>query len=362
MATAASTRTSGGWLAVAETDPLLIRMQRLAESMELVQGSTDAPKDSPDVPGEADRERCAFHLERTLPVRKLPAEVRRWHALTDYVEPVWAELTGMNAPHRMGEMPEAAAMWVHRVGITIAQREATASAELYYATPDFTTLLAGAWPTIPLDSLAGVPPVRTGMVYLQQPLPVAVQGFAKPLLLRTILWDIYPGDDDEPPMLVVFGQAYDQQWNVARTELGKVRVKPGATGANDEDYEVSGTVEVAQIGMAAMLLLQQDNLVETTQSEPSEAATKARGRKATQRDAGRELVKVVRLRRATRKGMDEAHAAERSERHVRWIVRGHWRQQVCGKGRAERRRIYIAPHYKGPEDGTLIVKDTVLQW
>jgi hypothetical protein len=41
------------------------------------------------------------------------------------------------------------------------------------------------------------------------------------------------------------------------------------------------------------------------------------------------------------------------EWHHRWIVRGHWRWQACGAGRAERKRIWIDPHVKGPEDAPL---------
>lgn len=33
----------------------------------------------------------------------------------------------------------------------------------------------------------------------------------------------------------------------------------------------------------------------------------------------------------------------------RFIVRGHWRNQAVGPGRAERRKTWIAPHWKGPE-------------
>jgi hypothetical protein len=33
----------------------------------------------------------------------------------------------------------------------------------------------------------------------------------------------------------------------------------------------------------------------------------------------------------------------------RFVVRGHWRNQVCGKNLADRRKTWIAPHWKGPE-------------
>lgn len=38
----------------------------------------------------------------------------------------------------------------------------------------------------------------------------------------------------------------------------------------------------------------------------------------------------------------------------RWIVRGHWRKQACGHNRQERKRIWINPFMKGPDDKPLI--------
>jgi hypothetical protein len=39
----------------------------------------------------------------------------------------------------------------------------------------------------------------------------------------------------------------------------------------------------------------------------------------------------------------------------RFIVRGHYRNQACGPGLADRRTQWIAPHWKGPEEGAQIV-------
>ena len=40
----------------------------------------------------------------------------------------------------------------------------------------------------------------------------------------------------------------------------------------------------------------------------------------------------------------------------RLFVQGHWRNQACGKGRAERKRIWIEPFYKGPSGAKQIEK------
>lgn len=46
----------------------------------------------------------------------------------------------------------------------------------------------------------------------------------------------------------------------------------------------------------------------------------------------------------------------------RWVVRGHWRQQPHGKGRAERRLQWIAPYVKGPEGAPLLEAEKVMVW
>lgn len=68
-------------------------------------------------------------------------------------------------------------------------------------------------------------------------------------------------------------------------------------------------------------------------------------------DVGRSVRLDPQLVRAARSGSREI--ALRIRR--RFIVRGHYRNQACGAGRTDRRRQWIAPHWKGPEAGAQIV-------
>ena len=45
---------------------------------------------------------------------------------------------------------------------------------------------------------------------------------------------------------------------------------------------------------------------------------------------------------------------------VRSLVRGHYRWQVCGKRNQERKRIWIKPFWRGPEDGPVLVRQVHL--
>ena len=60
-------------------------------------------------------------------------------------------------------------------------------------------------------------------------------------------------------------------------------------------------------------------------------------------------------------GMVPRQGAER-EYSCRWIVSGHYRNQPCGPGRTQRRRIWIAPYIAGPKDRPLVIKPVVHIW
>lgn len=50
--------------------------------------------------------------------------------------------------------------------------------------------------------------------------------------------------------------------------------------------------------------------------------------------------------------------AERGGRtpKVQSLIRGHWKRQVCGVGRAERKWIHIEPYWRGPEDAPMLLR------
>lgn len=45
---------------------------------------------------------------------------------------------------------------------------------------------------------------------------------------------------------------------------------------------------------------------------------------------------------------------------VRWVVRGHHRNQRCGAGRGELRRVWVRPYWKGPGDAPSAVRAHIL--
>jgi hypothetical protein len=83
-------------------------------------------------------------------------------------------------------------------------------------------------------------------------------------------------------------------------------------------------------------------------------------------DAKREPshVRLIKLRQIRRKHheTDADYEKRKVEYSHRWIVSAHWAWRRCGPKGVNRRRVYIAPYPKGPEDKPLVIKDDVRVW
>jgi hypothetical protein len=73
------------------------------------------------------------------------------------------------------------------------------------------------------------------------------------------------------------------------------------------------------------------------------------------------MVRVIDLRPSTYVPKEGDEESKRTY-HVRWVVNGHWRNQVCGPGRTDRRPTWISAHMAGPEDKPLSHKTKVWSW
>jgi hypothetical protein len=97
-------------------------------------------------------------------------------------------------------------------------------------------------------------------------------------------------------------------------------------------------------------------LCEQTIADKREEHIRKTARKQAEKLGIDPRVTVVQLRRSNgSRGEGESQV----EWTRRWVVKGHWRWQAHGPGRAERKRIWIHPFIKGPEDAPLIASSKV---
>lgn len=162
-------------------------------------------------------------------------------------------------------------------------------------------------------------------------------------------------DPDAEGLLIDIRACDGRRWHVTTVAL-EALVADGMAAlsalpsAMEADCSAQDTVERIVFGFLAYVTNVERPLVR-----------RARGISSKQRDStgpcrshweiAREVRIDPRLIQAARAGSREI-AFRLKHRH---IVRGHYRNQPHGQGRQDRKRIWIAPFWKGPEDGAQIV-------
>lgn len=73
-------------------------------------------------------------------------------------------------------------------------------------------------------------------------------------------------------------------------------------------------------------------------------------------------VKMIVLRPGPRSQSSEWAQRSRRRCEYRYFVRGFWRNQAYGPAHSKRRRQWVAPFVRGPEDGPLVIKEAVSVW
>lgn len=126
------------------------------------------------------------------------------------------------------------------------------------------------------------------------------------------------------------------------------------------EHTTASFCEDRKLLAALWTLTAQEGVASTTlQSTGRQARRRAERAGVTQGDAS--TVRVVALRRLRPRHDGPEHASPVHHDH-RWYVRGFWRNQPVGKGRAERRLTWVRPHIRGPEGAPIKTKEVVNAW
>lgn len=225
--------------------------------------------------------------------------------------------------------------------------------ELYLVSRDMTVMAVDGARDVPdATSLASAWPAPIGLMAFTGGLPPVHPKWAagQPIVPRLLLWCPMPTG----------AQCILQMWG--RREGGEDQpvaavIVPDMTAPlSFDDHLSEDAIRMQSLALSAWVQMQTPTMADVT--ERTESGPKiGSGRR---RDVPR-TVRVVELRRLARKPVEPTADSGR-EYHHQWVVRGHWRQQPYGPGRAQRRTTWIPPYVKGPEGAPLIGSDTVFAW
>lgn len=111
------------------------------------------------------------------------------------------------------------------------------------------------------------------------------------------------------------------------------------------DRDHNGRIVIALFRLLAQVIA----ITEVEQADPKKLSKTAKRIKLLPQ------VTTIRLRR--QKGVSREPGESMVEWSHRWVCRGHWRNQPYGsREHPEYRRIWIAPHIRGPEDKPLTIR------
>ncbi len=135
------------------------------------------------------------------------------------------------------------------------------------------------------------------------------------------------------------------QWEIGAT---RKQIFQGHVVESDDDPAASQLLISLRVMIANMLsYIESSGALPTKKSDGTPAAVERVHKTQQNFIVGRSIKLDGATRRALISGAGTAAGWKLMQK---FMVRGHWRNQVHGEGRALRRRQWIAPFYKGPEN------------
>lgn len=224
---------------------------------------------------------------------------------------------------------------------------------LWWVRPDMARLAWDAAKTLPENTrlLEAIPAPKGILVWEGTPLVSGV-------LLTSKYWD----EQRDTPI-------HGVTWEVTArgVEVGTLIYDP--PGAEDLCYmPFTAYLYIGQLKKdleayltATFLLATQPRIGQITQHDPT-PRRRRRVSPSTPGDIATGVNLVALRENAKRLVEDTGGEGKKWEVSVRFMVRGHWRNQACGEKLGQRRPVFVAPYLKGPEDAPLKSSETVFVW
>ncbi len=136
---------------------------------------------------------------------------------------------------------------------------------------------------------------------------------------------------------------HNQVWDAEQTVASWLKFNHAQEGEEIGDTDKRALLLAQRVAVNLALYLASED--EETRAPTWSASDKTTGRGRNWNVGGK-----VRVGREVREAAAEIAAGRAATcPAVKHIVRGHFRNQACGAGRQERKRIYIKPHWRGPD-------------
>jgi hypothetical protein len=222
-------------------------------------------------------------------------------------------------------------------------------------------------------------PLQRAVLFFEQPLPVTITAGYRDLRSNydgkivcdaMMFWDSrsdYPDESDPVQVYVCYLRAIESPrlsmaidesfltilWMTGTTEVMERYTPENYAPSSSDDVGALSRADLHSFLQSFWTLMRQP-IISEQRVRPIEPTARKHRKKLTNRGE----VRMLHLRQHVRPTGASA-AGSAAERHFeyshRFIVRGFWRNQRCGVGGKERKRIWVDSYVKGPADKPLVV-------
>ena len=218
-------------------------------------------------------------------------------------------------------------------------------AQLWWVSPDMTAVVRAAYPDVPMEGkISDYTPALGGVLIWEGGLgieSVSEEGEVVPVV--GAWWHFV--DLDAPAGSII---------PLVRDPDSAQGVAPHLSKEGNRDLEV-----ILMKALITTWLLSDQPTVATRTTERSDV----RRAWVPKQQATPSEITVATLRRINRDSDESTTSGgERGPYSHRFLVRGHWRNQVCGPRRTMRKPTWVVPYVKGPEDAPFQAKDKINVW
>lgn len=224
-------------------------------------------------------------------------------------------------------------------------------AVLWWVTEPMARLTAAYVDDMPSADWAATRPALTGILLWDGAVTsISAPGARIPLDVIGVWW----GSWDDTPIMIPLVRTADAiaRFTAYATPAKLVSFGPGMLHASDLDHPI------VRFMVATVILA----LTPTVATHRDHVARPPGPHRPATPYAISKIVLREPVRAAHHTTVDDSEKSKKWELKNRHLVRGHWRQQVCGPNREWRKPTFVPPYIRGPVEGELQLTRDVHVW
>lgn len=303
--------------------------------------------------------------EPTWAAISVPDIRRQWvHAVRQVIDQHSQGLPEFGRPAKDKRMERMQEKLAEAITAMKAEAEALAVADMYWVSRDMVDIVAAAADSLPAWTPALAAPSSNGFLCWAKPMASmpygAGLGHTVDVPWDSVFWWTRPDGvlQVSPASRLTKHRDLLEPYRVSSPVWAAqtLLLNPKAPRTDEEMGSPEASRYISMIGAAWLLMGQETVSARRTIGEPTRPSPASDNESRPRHES---LVTLVDVRRSSAPTAKPETSGGGRTLENRIPVVGHWRQTPCGPGRSQRKPVYIAEYFKGPEGAPIVSKERV---